>query len=519
MFSFAARAIERSEGTTGSSWVEDISVNTGEEREEEGQGGVSVDESSSAHTDDDLSTIQPRTVASSSVSSIEYGEPVVGIPAGTFVEIYRDQMAQLERQAEVDSDNCSLHDRNTIVSSVASERSYAPTMVPRVPQFPRGNLDLVLSSNPQSHVFLENPLSISTTETIYQDLSSLEGNQSKTQEVSNSQDETSSFLSLSPSMMDSSFIHASSNNINNQNSNDTDDDNSAASESELPASSVHDSDAFSNVGNRLASVPEGLQPNTPQGQWFSRFSERDWVRFHNEADMVLSAMVGGEAEGDENYVPPLPPKPPVLKKKNGSPNQRNEPTGRRPYLAHDHLPNNFICSLCDDVLVGAATLDCGCPYSTICYPCWEDKRTSTEDDEELEDCVCIESCSSCPFCERDVSKIIACHALDVAILHCVKALPQDLPIQRGYYERLQKWRLEILRRRTERQTTTDHQTEKDRMLAELIRREEEVIWQKHNRKNKQKHRVAWWQNENAVLVTQAVAIAAAAALVVRFRFF
>jgi hypothetical protein len=113
--------------------------------------------------------------------------------------------------------------------------------------------------------------------------------------------------------------------------------------------------SFRNVADRLALLPQ-------TGDWYSRFTEQDWMQFQQVADMVLNALEPHEALSTTS-----------------------------------EISDAFRCGFCHDVIVGATTLSCGC---TICFKCWES--------ENLVDC---------PSCQTTIEAAVPCHALDVAIAH------------------------------------------------------------------------------------------------------
>ena len=213
---------------------------------------------------------------------------------------------------------------------------------------------------------------------------------------------------------------------------------SALDLSSLPSSIVHSMNdesnesalvvhhAFRNVANRLARSPT----ISDSGEWFSRFTDEDWVAFRVAADMVLQALEPCPSLA-------LPPAIPRL---------TTDCVSSSALCLHDvseYLPNAFLCSLCHDIIVGATTLSCTCEKSTVCTTCWESYSTCI-----VESCDCdfvqIETRKTCPSCQNKVETTVSCHALDMAIFHAVKNIPAT--IQHAYYLRLDQWRKEVLRR-------------------------------------------------------------------------
>jgi hypothetical protein len=189
------------------------------------------------------------------------------------------------------------------------------------------------------------------------------------------------------------------------------------------------------------------------------------------------------------------------------------------YYASDALPSAFICPLCDDAIVGATTLDCTCPQSTMCLSCWEAYHTNmlegnstngNDSDDELEELVHVHENKCCPSCQKVIHHSIACYALDMAILHSIKALPVGDALQRAYYRRLTNWREEVKRRRTE--SRSKKKELRDEMLADLIRQEEDFFWAAKN--NRTDVKIPFWHAHKAqlLLVGEFALLIAAAAL-------
>lgn len=405
--------------------------------------------------------------------SISHDGVVTNFPPGTLVQFYRDHTSGNRNHNNSEDDSISAFS-GTIVPSISSGGE--------IQQSPLATSSWnITSPPPQLHTAHGEALSISTTESIYRELSSL---QSHNESSSSSHD--TSLLSLHPSMISSSLVRCpSQSSFASTNS---------ASESSGIHDISHDQVTFRNVADRLL-----LQPvsEARDAKWFTRFTEQDWLNFRREADMVLAAL----GDDDTQILALPPPAPPQFLRTA----MTNNDTQEADLSPSDVLPQPFICLLCDDVIVGACTLDCGCPHSTVCTACWEAHQTKCiVDDDELE-YIQIELNRSCPFCEKTVVRDVSCHALDVAILHCVKSLPDYHPIQTKYYCRLMLWREEVLRRRSRIDKAKAQQ--RDMLLAEMIQREEEFFWNKKEKSN--------WKPNKRLIVLGEIALLAAAAFLTR----
>lgn len=378
-----------------------------------------------------------------SYNSIGYQEPIAGLPPGTFVEIYRERQGHAQ---ESEDESFS----GTILSSAASSQAYI------TPPSAAQSYD-AWAISPHPEIAVGNPLSVSTTESIYRNEGSLAP---ASHDGSSLTDD--SFLSLRPSMVHSSMIDES-HGLPSDESVDT-------RESSEPAQQ-HGRESFLNVASRLS--VEGAE-----GAWFSRFSDRDWIKFRGEADMVLNAL-----EPPQTDSPPprsAPPNVPIV--------PADVPENMS-YNARDVLPEAFLCSLCEDVIVGAITLSCACPQSTVCKRCWDASRTLVVDGEKGEPTFTVVNVNSaCPFCHKNVEQAVPCHALDAAILYCVKSLPEGLPLQTAFYRRVQAWKSEV---ECGGHGEAVNDEERDRLLAQLIQREEELLWRQDKRRRQQHGNSRW----------------------------
>ena len=327
--------------------------------------------------------------------------------------------------------------------------------------------------SPHPNLALRRNLSITTTESLYHDVLLIDGPNSDDISVGAS---IISFLSPyneSATMKESSATNSSFAILSERSSTDR-------------IVHTHNRAAFMNVANKL------LIPSNPNVgcEWFSRFTEQDWLEFRSNAKMILGALEPPQTNSTTLVLPPLAPH---VNRSNVQSETNNNSIPRW------MIPQDFFCSMCHDLIVGATSLSCGCATSIVCTQCWESHIT-----------VCEEYCSDgfihvherrqCPFCKSlGIGEPVACHALDVAIFYVVKALPDGFPIQARYYFRLNAWRDEVLRRQSQL-PSFEHLASNERVLAELIQQEEEVIWKKKR---------TFWQTPLCLFFSEvAVAIAA-----------
>lgn len=154
------------------------------------------------------------------------------------------------------------------------------------------------------------------------------------------------------------------------------------------------------------------------------------------------------------------------------------------YRAEDYLPENFICKLCNDVIVGALSLSCGCASSTVCSNCWETRNPSPEESKQLVDKLGYvmvrqgqQSFPSCPSCHQKIESKVNCHALDVAIFQIVLNLPahdcKAKSLKNAYFSRLEAWRNIVIERNES--IKRDEAIRRDELLARLLQEEEELF--------------------------------------------
>lgn len=397
--------------------------------------------------EDDVGTMRPDSLPPSlsqddsssfglpSDASLSDPEVIIGFPPGTLTEIYR-------RQHEEQEDGSY---GETILSSAPSDQD---AMFPPRPE-QQSQLTITWPTSPYPPLQVDSVMSISTTESEYRNRHSLQNSATSTGTEDTTGSSDMSYSALNLSSLPSSIVSILS------------DETGSCSNRAMV---MHDGTAFRNVAGRL-SLEQGNN-----GEWFSRFTEQDWKNFRMTAEMVIQAL--------EPTPPPLvlPPSVPTFAVNNNEAST----TDNGCYDLNDYLPDAFLCYLCRDAIVGATTLSCACDKSTVCTECWEaySTRIVETDDSEL---VRIETRFTCPSCQGHVNSTVPCHALDVAIFHAVKRIPESL--QHAYYARLDQWRKEVLLRRR-LQGSSRQDTRHDLILAELIQQEEEVFWKTQNTNNR-----------------------------------
>ena len=230
----------------------------------------------------------------------------------------------------------------------------------------------------------------------------------------------------------------------------------------------HDPVTFRAVANNL------MRESVNGGEWYTRFTEYDWEQFRSVAKMILTALE------PKAKLLPLPPAPPSIPDSNDATSlEVDSDSISASTRLGDILPSNFVCPLCNDVIVGARTLDCGCASSNVCSSCWEEHNENARKMSDQMNYVWIDR-KNCPSCHAPVNTSVPCHALDVAILQIVQDLSDgDKALKRlkhKYYARLEAWRSTVLDRNSarSRQETERH----DKLLARLIQEEENMMWEK-----------------------------------------
>jgi hypothetical protein len=186
------------------------------------------------------------------------------------------------------------------------------------------------------------------------------------------------------------------------------------------------------------------------------------------------------------------------------------------YCAKEHLPENFICNICKDVIVGALSLSCGCVSSTVCSSCWEAKTSfSPEVSAEKMGYVWVDKNISpiCPSCSTNIKSTLYCHALDVAIFQIILNLPvkddKARSLKKSYFSRLEVWRCIVMERNERR--TRDEATRRDELLARLLQEEETFF---HDDTIKYKSKARTTDQAGSLFFWGQAAVALAVALVV-----
>lgn len=229
--------------------------------------------------------------------------------------------------------------------------------------------------------------------------------------------------------------------------------------------------AFERVASHLAFDSSN---DSSAKNWHDRLiSDSDWDRFRATSKDLLP-FISEDSESVSQCPLPLPPRPTGRVSGRVSPNE----SLRAMYKAGDHLPSEFICGICKDVLVGACILDCNCSSSTVCITCWEDGDRNQQDFAKRMDFVWVEESKKCPSCHSNSETKVYCNALDVAILRIIQDLPDSdssvAGLKQMYYHRLSVWRRTV-RDRNER-LRKENSIRDDELLSKLIQEEERVFW-------------------------------------------
>ena len=247
-----------------------------------------------------------------------------------------------------------------------------------------------------------------------------------------------------------------------------------------PVQNGHEAAVFERIASQLLGehATTTLSQASP-AHWYNKLvSESDWESFRTAAKAVLSVL-----EPKAKGLLPMPPAPADTDLRMALATD----AVNVPYVAEDHLPTDFICGLCKDVIVGACTLDCGCSSAVVCASCFESTNETPERSHDASDqlgFVWIEDGErECPTCHGNVSTKVHCHALDVAILHIIRDLPRNDAkldcLKRNYYSRLATWRSTVYNRNESRNRQLAAQ--QDEMLARLIQEEERIFWNPKDR--------------------------------------
>ena len=245
----------------------------------------------------------------------------------------------------------------------------------------------------------------------------------------------------------------------------------------------HQRAAFEAIANRLLQDVGGTgrpRIGETRGEWFSRFTDADWEQMRKLAKVLLVA-TSTEAQKLLLPLPPSPPEHSYFGRVESDIHELRPPETR---YTRELMPSSFICPCCNDIIVGALALDCGC---TLCAACWDESGVLSSAWGQDDGYVWVNG-RECKHCGSAVDTTIPCHTLDVAICKVVENLEsteQDNRIQRiklAYYSRLEAWRETVVARN---ESTIAHRAiQEDEMLARLIEEEEEVIWRKDTQVHK-----------------------------------
>jgi len=243
--------------------------------------------------------------------------------------------------------------------------------------------------------------------------------------------------------------------------------------------------AFEAIANRLlrdVGSSGNVEFEVPAGPWFCRFTDTDWEQLREVAKALLDA-----TSPPRNMMLPLPPSPPEHTYEGVG--QATNELSSNSFRDQDVVSSSLICPYCNQIIVGALTLDCGC---TVCHSCWEESEAFSMDPDNLTDVEAYVWVNGqhCKKCRSIVHSTIPCPALDVAICQVVENLKEtehDTRIQKlkhSYYCRLEAWRATVV---TRNELAVEQQAiEEDELLARLIQQEEEWIWNKENQRQKTK---------------------------------
>eukprot|EP00934_Nitzschia_sp_Nitz4_P000783 Nitzschia sp. Nitz4//scaffold1_size375055//291784//293112//NITZ4_000315-RA/size375055-processed-gene-0.384-mRNA-1//1//CDS//3329541162//783//frame0 len=226
---------------------------------------------------------------------------------------------------------------------------------------------------------------------------------------------------------------------------------------------VHERGTFEAIANHLlresmTTKKSGLE------KWYARFTDFDWEQLREVARVALA--ITGPASGRV----PVPPNPPTVSGQIAC----SHSSGPK-YNAKDYLPPPYICLDCQDALVGALTLDCGC---TVCSSCWEAKTAACSFTSEPDGFVWVDK-RPCPYCNKAVNSTDHSYGLDMLIVQAIQNLdvrndPAGQQLKLEYCSRLEVWRQTVIGRNEDLDRKEARQ--QDEMMALLIEEEEKVLW-------------------------------------------
>eukprot|EP00980_Cylindrotheca_fusiformis_P023837 scaffold11043_cov122-Cylindrotheca_fusiformis.AAC.4 len=253
------------------------------------------------------------------------------------------------------------------------------------------------------------------------------------------------------------------------------------------------------------------------------FTSSEWQN-HDEDEYEYESAIGDDPTAALLSIvePPkkLLPVPPAPLKNHESDSVSTEDCS---YCARDYLPDHFICKLCNDVIVGALSLNCGCASSTVCSLCWEANTSPLQESGSADlkkklNYVWVDKGEqahpSCPSCNASIKSNINCHALDVAIFQILLNLPvkddKVKGLKNAYYSRLEVWRCIVIERNE--RVACQESARRDELLARLLQEEENFFQRGTHCKSKSVtanhngHLFFWGQAALAVVVATLASI-------------
>ncbi len=312
----------------------------------------------------------------------------------------------------------------------------------------------------------------------------------------------------------------------------------------------HGSAVFVNIGQQLTTQQQrdmhrgGGHDHQNPAIWYEGFDDGDWEQFRQVGQMVLNAILDPERNTSSSSAANNTTSAPRLVlaltdddlSETGPTMSESSPPPPSPsgaVKAQDVLPAALLCPLCQDVMVGATVLDCGCAASAVCAMCWQahvdfynthPQATTIIADQVVESGfiwvsaasppptpappASASSLSSCPTCQQPVHRVVVCHALEAAIQEFLRQLPpstQHDPLKRHYQRRFQVWRDSVLQHEAQERATQEEQY-RNLVLAQLIAQEEEILW------NCRRHKLSFWQKCGTILQSEPFLLVVAAAV-------
>jgi hypothetical protein len=299
-----------------------------------------------------------------------------------------------------------------------------------------------------------------------------------------------------------------------------------------------------------ARVLASSSSSNPRTVWYDQFNDADWDAFRKRVQMIQRSLVGPlvttrttTTTKPTMRILPLPPRIPALVwDDHGNINNSIHSNGIIVREEEDAemvsnaekalqcgLPDCFLCPLCQDILVGAISLDCGC-QTHVCAACWEYRCCIVQRQQEqrneqpsLQLTLALEldyvlvpvprttrqelqqqqqhrKSPICPCCYQEIigqEELRGCHALDVAISqlmiqqvvqhHATKQHHYFYSVWESYRQRVEQWRAELVRRQVEVEGNDGSTLYEEHHLAQLIE-EEEAFWKGQEQEQQQQQR-------------------------------